>query len=183
MTGTPSDNSFQVDGLTIRTFDEATEVIKSLQIQKNEDRNSAIEARDLALKQADQHKKERRALEDQIDQLKAQLSDEAVEKKAEERIVVLQKASQFLSADYDSAGKSVAQIAKDALTKVHGADKIANVSDEAIVEMFKVMDPVPASPYGMADHVIPGIGHGGGNASLSAYEARKETMADAWRSV
>jgi len=135
---------YVVDGVPIDTVQDAKQVIDRLQNRIEQDKDRMIELRNEVTSAMDKHRKRERELEDEVATLKGKLSDAEVEKRAEARVGLIMKAADFLPDDYETGGKSSAQIAKDAIVAAYEDQNIvAGCTDEQILAMFRTLDAAP----------------------------------------
>jgi uncharacterized protein len=105
---------------------------------------------DIVTKLIADHKATIDAKDTQIGELKAEcaaasakvLTDAQIEARVADRVAVIDKAK-TLVADYDASGKSVADIKREVVLSVYGADAAGvDVSDAEVNGIFRVMAPV-----------------------------------------
>ena len=167
-----------VDNVPVTTLDEAFEVIERKDKLIADVKQATVALHDKYLAQATEFAKERDALQDEIRKLKAQVSDAAVDKKAQERLQLMIKAADYLGPDYDCDGRSNVQIAKDALVATFGDASVAGRKDDECLAMFSMLDMVPKGGVSLASALLPANrGDGGGNGR----DVYAKNLADAWR--
>lgn len=125
-----------VDGLTIQTTEHGAQVIDRLQAQLS-DAKSKAETAEAALATANTaHATALEAKDGEIAGLKAQLSDEELDKRATERGDLIATVTSVLGSDYNPAGKTNVQLMTDCLTKVYSAEVVKDRSPEYISGLF-----------------------------------------------
>lgn len=152
---TDKPNSFMVDGVPVTTLDEAKEVIARKDKLIADSKESLVGLRDKLLDQQKDHAKAIEAKDDQIAKLKSEVSDAKLDERAEQRLELVMKAADYLPESYDTKGKSNAQIAKDALSELLGADAVAGKSDSDALAMFSMLDAKQKDGVSLADALLP----------------------------
>lgn len=152
---TDKPNSFMVDGVPVTTLDEAKEVIERKDKLIADSKESLVSLRDKLLAQQKDHAEQVKKLEDENAELRMKNSDLAIDQRAEERLELIMKASDYLPDNYDTKGKSNPQIAKDALSELLGADAVAGKSDSDALAMFSMLDAKKKDGVSLADALLP----------------------------
>ncbi len=178
MTDKPNTKTVVVDGVPVEANDAAAAVIERLQKQNVEAKDHLIAMRDKRLDDQDRHAKELAARDEQIATLKAATSPAAIAKLCDGRLSLIIKAADYLGDDYETDGKTNAQIAKDAVSSVLGADAVANRSDEQVLAMFDTLSAQMKSGVSLADAVLP---QGRRQAADNGRAEYAKNLSDAWK--
>lgn len=137
---TNTNKTVMVDGLSVEVTDHVAQVIDRVVKQRDE-------ANERNRKLTDQMYETSRTLNDRISKLeldvnqaKSAVSAENQAKMADERIDLITRAMDFLPDEYDTKGKTNAQIARDAVSSVLGSDAITGKSDEYVLARLDALD-------------------------------------------
>lgn len=178
MTDKPNTKTVVVDGVPVEANDAAAAVIERLQKQNVEAKDALIAMRDKRLDEQDRHTKELATRDEQIATLKAATSPAAIAKLCDARLSLIVKAADYLGDDYETDGKTNAQIAKDAVSSVLGADAVANRSDEQALAMFDTLSAQSQNGVSLADAVLP---QGRKHAADNGRAEYAKNLSDAWK--
>lgn len=178
MTHTPK--AKLVDGVPVSTLEEAFEVIDRKDKLIGDSKQSLIDLRDKLLSQQKDHATQVQALEQKIAELTSAVSDAAIDKKAEERLALCIKAADHLGDNYDTDGKTNAQIAKDALVAVLGSDSVSGKSDAQCLAMFDMLSMEQKNGVSLADALTP---KGRAASADNGRAEYRQNLSDAWRTA
>jgi len=134
-----------VDGLTIEVTPQGAQAIDKLTTQlADAQRETATAKAALETATAD-HAKALEAKDGEITGLKAQVTDEALDKRVAERANLVATVQQVLGKDYDPKGKSNIDLMTDVASKAYGPEAVKDRSPEYIEALFTTVKPAGGS--------------------------------------
>lgn len=138
-----------IDGIPVQTTDAGAAVIDNLQRSLAKVTTDLTDARAKLTDAEKDTKTKLDAKQAELDVLKAQTTDEALDLRVSERVAVITKGKLILGDSFDPKGKTNAAIRQEAVTKVLTADRVAGKDEAYFTVAFDVLDaPTPsAAPH------------------------------------
>lgn len=126
-----------VDGVSYEGVqDNVADLIDRLSKAKKISDERATSLLDQLHDMAAKHNEKVTALDADIQKLKTATTPEAAARLADERITLITKATNFLDDNYDTTGKTNAQVARDVLARRFGAEHVSGKSDDWVLASF-----------------------------------------------
>lgn len=168
----------QIDGLSVDLAEDAAALVQRLVAERDEARSTE---KRISKDYWDREKRiqaELSAKDEELAKLRNITSAEAVAAACDARLDIMTRAMEYLPDEYNTKGKTNAQIARDAVSNALGADYVKDRDDAYVLAMFDTMgiEPAQGTTLGRAltskQQVVQ---------QMSGQEQYRQHLSDAWR--